>query len=278
MEPQAPTMASQGLTRVAGAASTGRAPSLSSRMKQSCMLRNRVFLASLRSSPEKNRQTAIDRSRISGCSIRLKRPMNRVSRRRGMRLVSRKLRSSCCSILVISERTVMWPLPRCRKPRIMDIGHTTLALYAAGGAAVTASLVKLKTRLELSKAKHWSLTGHARMARRVAALILSYQFGEAEFFCCDGAPAEVAARRRAGFDRLSALYAQRFAATNRATAEVADSISDVQFTDAYRVPFQFSRYVREHLKTGSFLQSSSGVFVTDLDGNRFYDLTGSYGV
>jgi glutamate-1-semialdehyde 2,1-aminomutase len=160
----------------------------------------------------------------------------------------------------------------------MDIGHTTLALYAAGGAAVTASLVKLKTRLELSKAKHWSLTGHARMARRVAALIPSYQFGEAEFFCCDGAPADIADRRRAGFMRLAALYDTRFAATNRATAEVADSISDVQFTDAYRVPFQFSRYVREHLKTGSFLQASSGVFVTDLDGNRFYDLTGSYGV
>jgi glutamate-1-semialdehyde 2,1-aminomutase len=160
----------------------------------------------------------------------------------------------------------------------MDIGHTTLALYAAGGAAVTASLVKLKTRLELSKAKHWSLTGHARMARRVAALIPSYQFGEAEFFCCDGAPAEVAGRRRAGFARLSALYTQRFAATNRATAEVADSISDLQFTDAYRVPFQFSRYVREHLKAGAFLKSSSGVFVTDLDDNSFYDLTGSYGV
>src|SRR5262249_15225249 len=94
----------------------------------------------------------------------------------------------------------------------------------------------------------------------------------------DGAPEEVAGRRRAGFARLSTLYAQRFAATNRATAEVADSISDLQFTDAYRVPFQFSRYVREHLKTGSFLQSSSGVLVTDLDGNRFYDLTGSYGV
>ena len=36
--------------------------------------------------------------------------------------------------------------------------------------------------------------------------------------------------------------------------------------------------VREHLRAGSFLQSSAGVTVTDLDGNRFYDLTGSYGV
>ena len=36
--------------------------------------------------------------------------------------------------------------------------------------------------------------------------------------------------------------------------------------------------VRKHLPSGAFLQSSDGVTVTDLDGNRFYDLTGSYGV
>jgi glutamate-1-semialdehyde 2,1-aminomutase len=36
--------------------------------------------------------------------------------------------------------------------------------------------------------------------------------------------------------------------------------------------------VREHLATSAFMQSSAGVTVTDLDGNLFYDLTGSYGV
>jgi glutamate-1-semialdehyde 2,1-aminomutase len=44
------------------------------------------------------------------------------------------------------------------------------------------------------------------------------------------------------------------------------------------VPFQFSAYARKHLKAGNFLQSSSGAQVVDLDGNRLYDLTGSYGV
>ena len=44
------------------------------------------------------------------------------------------------------------------------------------------------------------------------------------------------------------------------------------------MPFQYSRLVREHLGTGAFMESSSGVTVTDLDGNVFYDLTGSYGV
>jgi glutamate-1-semialdehyde 2,1-aminomutase len=44
------------------------------------------------------------------------------------------------------------------------------------------------------------------------------------------------------------------------------------------VPFPFSPTVKTHLPAGSFLASSNGVQVTDLDGNAFYDLTGSYGV
>jgi glutamate-1-semialdehyde 2,1-aminomutase len=62
------------------------------------------------------------------------------------------------------------------------------------------------------------------------------------------------------------------------TAETAEGVSDMQFTANYRVPFQFSRHVREHLKGGSFLRASESVQVEDLDGNRLYDLTGSYGV
>jgi glutamate-1-semialdehyde 2,1-aminomutase len=160
----------------------------------------------------------------------------------------------------------------------MDIGGTALALYAAGGAALAGSLGKLKSRLELSKAKHRSLAGHSRMARRFASLVPFYAYDEEQFFCSDDPPAEIAVHRRAAFARLSRLYRERFKETNRLTAEVKDGISDLQFTDAYRVPFQYSRFVREHLEVGAFVQSSSGVTITDLDGNRFYDLTGSYGV
>lgn len=160
----------------------------------------------------------------------------------------------------------------------MDSRYLTFTLYALGAAALIAALAKAKSRLELSRAKHRSLTGHARMARRIASLVPFYEFDEAEFFRSDGAPKEIAARRRAGFMRLAQLYQQRFAETRRLTAEAREGISDLQFTDAYRVPFQYSRVVREHLGTGSFIQSSSGVMLTDLDGNRFYDLTGSYGV
>ena len=149
-------------------------------------------------------------------------------------------------------------------------------LYLAGGAgALTALAVKGKARAELSMAKHRSLTGHSRMARRVASLIPFYEYDEQRFFRADDAPDSVVRLRRDGFARLSALWRERFPQTTEMTSGAAAGVSDLQFTAAYRVPFQFSRVVRP---TGSFLASSSGVTVTDLDGNVFYDLTGSYGV
>ena len=161
---------------------------------------------------------------------------------------------------------------------MLDSSYSTLAWYGVGAAAVSLSLLKLRTRLELSKAKHPSLSGHSRMSRRIAALIPYYEYDEHRFFRADSPPEEVAERRRTAFARLSELFRTRYPETVRLTAEAADSISDLQFTEHYRVPFQFSRMVREHLRTGAFLKESNGVTVTDLDGNTFYDLTGSYGV
>src|SRR5580692_4693647 len=104
----------------------------------------------------------------------------------------------------------------------MEFGAPLLALSGLGAIALAMALVALKTRLELSRAKHRSLTGHVRMARRIAALIPFYEYDEAHFFSCDDAPDEVAARRRAGFMRLAALYRARFAQTIGRTAEVAE--------------------------------------------------------
>lgn len=157
----------------------------------------------------------------------------------------------------------------------MQIG---MAPYALGAAGISLALHKLTRRLQLSRAKHPSLRGHARIARRMARLVPFYEYDEERFFASDGAPPEVAAQRRDALLRLAAVYRERFAETDRMTAEVEDGISDLQFTGAYRVPFQYSRYLRQHLKIGAFLRASSGVCVTDLDGNELYDLTGSYGV
>jgi glutamate-1-semialdehyde 2,1-aminomutase len=152
-----------------------------------------------------------------------------------------------------------------------------LSALALGALALT-MFPRAKRRLELSRAKHRSLAGHSRMAKRVASLIPGYAYDEATFFACDEASTEVVARRRAGFARLCSTIAHRSPITIEATARARESVSDMQFTGAYRVPFQFSPYLREHLKLGNMVRASHGVEVEDLDGNRFYDVTGSYGV
>src|ERR1700737_3873757 len=156
-----------------------------------------------------------------------------------------------------------------------------LPIWSLAGAAVigaAAVFPKVRARLALSRAKHRSLTGHARMSRLAARLIPFYEFDIDDFFRSDGAPAKVAAQRQDGFLRLARLYQERYARGRQMTLQASEKISDLQFTEAYRGPFPYSRLGREHLGTGAFVQSSAGVTVTDLDGNVFYDLTGSYGV
>jgi glutamate-1-semialdehyde 2,1-aminomutase len=156
---------------------------------------------------------------------------------------------------------------------------TSIALYyALLGGASTFALSKVYTRLQLSKAKHPSLRGHSRMASRFARLVPFYEYDEAEFFRSDGAPDAIADARKSGFERLAQVYRERFADTAQATSEMESGVSDLQFTANYRVPFQYRGLVRKHLKAGSFMESSSGVTLTDLDGNEFLDVAGSYGV
>jgi glutamate-1-semialdehyde 2,1-aminomutase len=133
-------------------------------------------------------------------------------------------------------------------------------------------------RIQLSRAKHRSLAGHSRMAKRLAKWLPGYSYNEQEFFACDGAPQDIQALRRSAFFTLADNLQSRHRLSIEATQAARSDISDMQFIAAYRVPFQFSPLVREHLKVGYFLQSAQGVEVTDLDGARFHDLTGSYGV
>ena len=154
----------------------------------------------------------------------------------------------------------------------------SVAVFMLAGLMAVLVAVKLRARLALSRAKHRSLAGHSRLSRRIAALVPRYAFDDADFFRADDASAEVADRRRAAFEGLSRLSATTSVRTLDQTAEAAPHISDLQFTESYRVPFPFSPTVKTHLPAGSFLASSNGVQVTDLDGNACYDLTGSYGV
>src|SRR5215469_1730207 len=112
-------------------------------------------------------------------------------------------------------------------------------LFALAAGAVIFGLRGAKKRFELLCANHPSLIGHSRIANRLARLFPFYEFDDGEFFHSDGAPKDIAARRRDGFMRLANLYRECFAETRRLTAETREGMSDLQFTDAHRVPFQY---------------------------------------
>src|SRR3954452_2370563 len=97
---------------------------------------------------------------------------------------------------------------------------TILATCAAGAAVLTVAFMKAKRRLELSKAKHRSLTGHARLARRIASLVPLYEYDEHRFFRSDDPPENIAIQRRDGFFRLSSVFRERFPITSALTARV----------------------------------------------------------
>lgn len=151
------------------------------------------------------------------------------------------------------------------------------ALVVPAAVAVALLAPRVVRRLQLSLAKHPSLAGHPRIALRLSRLLPFYEYGEDEAFGVDGAPAGVVARRRQAFDALSTSLTQRAPKTLAATAELAEGLSDVAFTGAYRVPFPFRRLAREHLPVGALLERSRDAHVEDLDGNVMLDLSGSYG-
>jgi glutamate-1-semialdehyde 2,1-aminomutase len=133
-------------------------------------------------------------------------------------------------------------------------------------------------RWMLSRAKHPSLAGHVRWAARMAAWVPFYEYAEADFFSADGAPRAAVERRRHGFNALSARYKRMFPNSAASTRDMESAVSDLQFTARYRVPFQFSEYVRRHFPSNVFYDESHGTMLRDLDGNLMIDLSGSYGV
>ena len=153
-----------------------------------------------------------------------------------------------------------------------------LPAYLLAAVVVLILLRRLQVRLRLSRAKHPSLRGHSKMARRVARRVPFYELSGEAFFRCDGAPGEVARKRREGFERLAGELRQRAPASIEATEAIEPDVSDLQFINAYRVPFQFRNRVRAELKLGHIATETSGTRIKDADGNWAYDLSGSYGV
>jgi glutamate-1-semialdehyde 2,1-aminomutase len=133
-------------------------------------------------------------------------------------------------------------------------------------------------RIELSRAKHASLAGHPRIALYAARLLPRYEYAPDVAFGVDGAPAEIVALRRHGFACLGERLRAMAPRSLEASRALEGALSDVDFVNAYRVPFQFRSLAEQTLPMASVAAETRGVRIRDLDGNWEYDLGGSYGV
>src|ERR1700692_689920 len=102
---------------------------------------------------------------------------------------------------------------RRQEHNLREAAITTIIFYVLAGFALVVLLRKLRLRLQRSRAKHRLLTGHSRMARRFASLVPFYEYDASQFFRTDGAPEDIVAARRAGFQRLSQVFAERVKTT-----------------------------------------------------------------
>lgn len=160
----------------------------------------------------------------------------------------------------------------------MDWTAPRLLAALLASTALAALLPKLSGRIVLSRAKHRSLSGHVRMAKRLAGLMPAYALDGRSFFASDDVDEAVLARRRAGFGRLARYFRERLPETRRVTEATKPGLSDLQFISRYRVPFPYQGVVGAELGMGSFVRETDGPYLVDLDGNRSFDLTGAYGV
>ena len=133
-------------------------------------------------------------------------------------------------------------------------------------------------RAQLSRAKHRSLAGHPRIALRLARLLPRYEYSADEAFGVDGAPGEVVTQRREALARLGERLRAMAPKTIEAGEALRGAVSDVDFVNAYRVPFQFRTLVEQTVTLGTLADETNGPHIRDLDGNWSYDLGGSYGV
>ena len=136
----------------------------------------------------------------------------------------------------------------------------------------------LLQRLQLSLAKSPGLNGHLRWAKRIAAQIKGYSYGQREWVCVDGAPDDVANRRRAAFGVLCQTLREKSPVSQAKTTQAKLLLSDLQLTSRYRVPFQFREVIEKNIVMGSFYSETQGVWIKDLDANAYIDVSGSYGV
>jgi glutamate-1-semialdehyde 2,1-aminomutase len=116
------------------------------------------------------------------------------------------------------------------------------------------------------------------LSRRLSDWVKSLSYSEQDVWGADGAGERWVQLRKDAIDRLSAYFQTHCAKSIAWGNDIRGSFSDLRFTDANRVPFPFTRTVREKFSLCSVVTESKGPKLRDLDGNWSLDVSGSYGL
>lgn len=144
------------------------------------------------------------------------------------------------------------------------------ACTAASGAYYTFLLVKTLQAAVL-----------APMAWRVLCLlVVSRDLTDEEFYSCDGAPPEISAKRRAALERIATSWKERWPKMHEMSVFLRKHFSDLRFkASGVESTFPiFQRVVNDALDPCTIVVRSNGNELQDVDGQKFLDVCGSYGV
>ncbi|MEM6708834.1 MAG: aminotransferase class III-fold pyridoxal phosphate-dependent enzyme [Pseudomonadota bacterium] len=143
-------------------------------------------------------------------------------------------------------------------------------------AALMCWFVARRVFVVLLTAKGYAPTPVA--SRLLSHLVRSRNLSEDQFLRADGAEEQFVGARRNALGRLAASLNGKSPASSAWADGVRESLSDLRFADANRVPFPFAKVMRERFNAASVAQATEGPYLRDLDGNRSLDVSGSYGV
>ena len=116
------------------------------------------------------------------------------------------------------------------------------------------------------------------VTRLLSGFVQAYSYDEDGFYGADGAPLEVQERRRRALEELKQRFDAQVGPKAAQLNERLRELSDIRFTDTNRVPHCFQPVMRAKLRVGFISVASDGPYLTDVDGNRALDVSGSYGV
>lgn len=114
----------------------------------------------------------------------------------------------------------------------------------------------------------------------VAQLVVLKDLSHEEYFSIDGAPAQIVERRQAAFNSMANAWKKRWPTALQKSAEMKKIFPDLRFkASGFESMFPiYQKVTNEAFDMCSIVDRCDGTEMTDIDGQKFLDSSGSYGV